>query len=238
MVVWSTSMPRSARSSSTSRYDSAKRRYQRTERTITSGGKQKPAKADRAREGRTRRVLMTPVWLLWAGSQQMQQSRRRCQRSSVPGLTKKHDQRARGRTRLIAASRARSVGSSLGRGIWRRSTPSWWRSTRSSKSLAASPRASVASSWMGTVALSDHPVRLPPLRRSKTTDHGTVEWFEPFVAAFHEGEPPLCWASPAHSGSMQQCLPSARDQGGTDGPGPCPWGGFGRHDGLHSKHRP
>ena len=24
----------------------------------------------------------------------------------------------------------------------------------------------------GTVALSDHPVRLPPLRRSKTTDHG------------------------------------------------------------------
>ena len=31
---------------------------------------------------------------------------RRCQRSSVSGLTKKHDQRVRGRTRLIAASRA------------------------------------------------------------------------------------------------------------------------------------
>ena len=56
----------------------------------------------------------------------------------------------------------------------------------------------------GTVALSDHPVRLPPLHRSKTTDHGTVEWFDPFLASFHEGEPPLCWASPAHSGSMQQ----------------------------------
>jgi hypothetical protein len=74
--------------------------------------------------------------------------RRRCQRCSASGVTKKHDQRARGRTRLIAASRARSVGSSLGHGIWRRSTPSWWRSTKISKSLAASPRASVASSWM------------------------------------------------------------------------------------------
>jgi hypothetical protein len=35
---------------------------------------------------------------------------------------------------------------------------------------------------------------------------GTVEWFDPFSAPFHEGELPLCWASPAHSGSMQQCL--------------------------------
>jgi hypothetical protein len=34
---------------------------------------------------------------------------------------------------------------------------------------------------------------------------GTVEWFGPFLAPFHEGEPPLCWASPAHFGSMQQC---------------------------------
>jgi hypothetical protein len=49
---------------------------------------------------------------------------RRCQRRSVSGLTIKQDQRARGRARLIAASRARSVGSSLGRGTWRRSTVS------------------------------------------------------------------------------------------------------------------
>jgi hypothetical protein len=35
---------------------------------------------------------------------------------------------------------------------------------------------------------------------------GTVEWFDPFLAPFHEGEPPRCWASPAHFGSMQQCL--------------------------------
>src|SRR6266511_5004817 len=47
MVTWSTSTPRSASSSSTSRYDSAKREYQRTGSTITSGGKQKPTKADR-----------------------------------------------------------------------------------------------------------------------------------------------------------------------------------------------
>src|SRR5512132_4265798 len=58
-------IPRSASNSSTSRYERPKRRYQRTASTITSGGKQKPAKADRAMgSGRTRRVLMTPVWLL------------------------------------------------------------------------------------------------------------------------------------------------------------------------------
>ena len=38
--------PRSASSSSTSRYDRPKRRYQRTASTITSDGKRKPANAD------------------------------------------------------------------------------------------------------------------------------------------------------------------------------------------------
>jgi len=52
-----------------------------------------------------------------------------------------------GSARLIAASKARSAGSSLGRGTWRRSTASCWRSTRISRSLAASPRASSARSW-------------------------------------------------------------------------------------------
>ena len=67
-------MPRSASSSSTSRYDRPKRRYQRTASTITSGGKQKPAKADRGTvAGRGRRVLMTTVCLLRARSQHMQQ---------------------------------------------------------------------------------------------------------------------------------------------------------------------
>jgi hypothetical protein len=51
-------------------------------------------------------------------------TRRRCQRSSVSGLTKKHDQRVLGRVRLTAASGARSGGWSLGRGVWRRSTAS------------------------------------------------------------------------------------------------------------------
>src|SRR5215216_3377760 len=68
-------MPRSARSSSTSRYDNAKRRYQRTERTITSGGKQKPAKASPAMEGRRRRGLMAIVCLLGPHIQQVQQCR-------------------------------------------------------------------------------------------------------------------------------------------------------------------
>jgi hypothetical protein len=39
-------------------------------------------------------------------------------------------------------------GSSPGRGTWRRRTLSWWPSTRSSRSLAASPRARSPSSWI------------------------------------------------------------------------------------------
>src|SRR6266536_1115451 len=63
--MWSTSIPRSASNSSTSRYDSPKRRYQRTATTMTSGGKRKPAKADRGGgAGRGRRVLMQEVSLL------------------------------------------------------------------------------------------------------------------------------------------------------------------------------
>src|SRR6266511_425889 len=71
MVTWSTSIPRSARSSSTSRYDRPKRRYQRTASTITSGGKRKPAKADRGTAvGRERRVLMPTASLLRRGHSQ------------------------------------------------------------------------------------------------------------------------------------------------------------------------
>src|SRR5215211_677073 len=54
--------------SSTSRYDRPKRRYQRTASTITSGGKRKPAKADRGIEaGRGRRGLMPTVSRLEGG---------------------------------------------------------------------------------------------------------------------------------------------------------------------------
>ena len=38
-------------------------------------------------------------------------------------------------------------------------------------------------SRQGTVALSDHPVRLPPLRRSKTTDYGHGRVVRPFLGA-------------------------------------------------------
>ena len=41
----------------------------------------------------------------------------------------------------------------------------------------------VAGAWTGTVALSDHPVRLPPLRRPKTTDHGHGRVVRRFLGA-------------------------------------------------------
>ena len=63
-----------------------------------------------------------PVWR--CGSVQLPAIRRRCQRSNVPGVTKKHDQRDLGSTRLTAAGSARSAGSSLGRGVCRRRTAS------------------------------------------------------------------------------------------------------------------
>src|SRR6266508_5550534 len=66
MVTWSTWIPRSVSNSSTSRYDSGKRRYQRTASTMTSGGKQKPAKADGAiGVGPGRRVVMATVCVPW-----------------------------------------------------------------------------------------------------------------------------------------------------------------------------
>src|SRR6266540_5176765 len=78
MVTWSTSTPRSTSSSSTSRYDRPKRRYQRTAMTMTSGGKRKPAKADRgAGTGRGRRVLMPAVSPLGHGHSQRNSPSRR-----------------------------------------------------------------------------------------------------------------------------------------------------------------
>jgi hypothetical protein len=54
--------------------------------------------------------------------------------------------RVRGRTRLKAASKARSAVPSLGRATWRPSTWSWWRSTRISTSFQCSERKRSASS--------------------------------------------------------------------------------------------
>jgi hypothetical protein len=66
----------------------------------------------------------------------------------VSGLTKKKRPAGSGHPRLMAASSARSAGPGLGRAAWRRSTLSWWRRTRISRSLAASSSASRARSWM------------------------------------------------------------------------------------------
>jgi hypothetical protein len=87
-----------------------------------------------------------PVWR--CGEVQAPATSRRCQRGSVSGWTKKQDQRDLGSARLTAASSAQSAGSSLGHGVWRRRTVRWWRRTRISRSLAASPRAISLSSWM------------------------------------------------------------------------------------------
>src|SRR6266545_5986175 len=79
-------MPSSASSSSTSQYDNAKRRYQRIDRTITSGGKRKPAKPDRvAGAGRGRRVLMPAVSLLGRGHSQCNSAPRALKAGPKPG---------------------------------------------------------------------------------------------------------------------------------------------------------
>lgn len=60
---------------------------------------------------------------------------RRCQRSTVSGLTNSELQLARGSSRLAAASSARSACRSRGRPTCRRRTSSSWRSTMISNSL-------------------------------------------------------------------------------------------------------
>ena len=65
---------------------------------------------------------------------------RRCQRSSVVGVTTNERQRARGNRRLAAERKTRSEGLSSGRASWRRSTASSWRSTTISSSLNSSER--------------------------------------------------------------------------------------------------
>jgi hypothetical protein len=68
-------IPRSVSNSSISRYDRPKRRYQRTASTITSGGKRKPAKADRGTGAGSGRVHMPAVSSAQARSRATQQSR-------------------------------------------------------------------------------------------------------------------------------------------------------------------
>jgi hypothetical protein len=58
---------------------------------------------------------------------------------------------------------------------------------------------------IGTVALSDHPVRLPPLRRSKTTDHRHGRVVRPSLGALPRRRASTLPGFPVHPGSMQQC---------------------------------
>ena len=78
-------------------------------------------------------------WLRFAAAM------RRCQPSSVPGVTIRHVRSAFGRTRASAASTARSVQDTCGLGLARRSTAASCRSTSISASLDADGRASNAS---------------------------------------------------------------------------------------------
>jgi hypothetical protein len=64
------------------------------------------------------------------------------------GVTKQHDQRSRGRRRLTAASRARSGGLELGSWELASEDGELVAQDQDLQVLAASPRASSASSWM------------------------------------------------------------------------------------------
>ena len=66
---------------------------------------------------------------------------RRCQRSSVPGVTIRRARSAFGRTRASAASTARSVQDRCGLGVARRSTATSCRSASISASLDEEDRA-------------------------------------------------------------------------------------------------
>jgi hypothetical protein len=70
---------------------------------------------------------------------------RRCQRSSVPGVTIRHARSAFGRTRASAASTARSLQDKCGSGVARRSTATSCRSASISASSDAEDRVSNAS---------------------------------------------------------------------------------------------
>ena len=80
-----------------------------------------------------------------AGLSQLRAISRRCEASSVAGVTSRLSRRAAGSSRASAARIARSDQSRLGRATWRRSTITSWRSTMISASLDARLRPSKTS---------------------------------------------------------------------------------------------
>lgn len=97
---------------------------------------------------------------------------RRCQRSSVAGVTKSVGPRDRGSSRDRAASTTRSAGSSLGRATCRRSTATWWRRTSRSTSSAPSSRASwvsICNTWRNSRVTNDALMTSEPDSRRKAS---------------------------------------------------------------------
>jgi hypothetical protein len=70
---------------------------------------------------------------------------RRCQRSSVPGVTSRQARSPLSMTMVSAARKVRPVQDGRGRGFVRRSTATWWRSASISMFLADEDRASKVS---------------------------------------------------------------------------------------------
>jgi len=103
-----------------------------------------PAAPSAARRGARSRPSSTGGRPPLRGYVQLRRTSRRCQRSSVPGVTSRPIGIDAGSRRAKAASTARSAQSSLGRGFCRRSTATSWRSTSISASFDAADRASSA----------------------------------------------------------------------------------------------
>jgi hypothetical protein len=90
----------------------------------------------------SRQVLGRPDWF---GYVHLRVIRRRCQASSVPGVTSRWARSMAGSSRASAARTARSAQSGFARATWRRSTVTSCRSTMISASLDDWPRPSSSS---------------------------------------------------------------------------------------------
>jgi hypothetical protein len=137
---------------------------------VRPGCGQRPRPGFRWRGGRSaRRVRRRAVAPGDRGWVHFLVTMRRCQRSSVPGVTIRCRRKPFGSIRDNAASTARSVHSSRGFGFTRRSTATSWRRTSISAFFDADDRASSAS--QDSTATANRQIRLtctmPHHRRSE-----------------------------------------------------------------------
>jgi len=91
-----------------------------------------------SRSTRSRTSWLTAGRPGWLGYVHLRVTRRLCQASSVPGVTRRLPRSAAGSSRASAARTARSAQSGFGWATWRRSTITSWRSTRISTSFELS----------------------------------------------------------------------------------------------------